>query len=182
MLQRQRHAGCPYPAHADAEQRAEGKQHCVRSGEAAEEREDREPEDREHQRELPTPLVCCGSGNHASDQAHHERHGAERAGEHCVNRERLLDVDEDEGEDGEVEAVEHPSEKRRAEGAPLVAGQLVVPPAFHALLLSLTSGRQPPTAGHLPPTEVEFRVSMQLLTRLQESGFAAWVASSPSLL
>src|SRR5207253_1569294 len=72
---------------------------------------------------LAAPLVGHRAGDDAASQTHDERHGAERAGEHGIDRERLLNVDEDERENGEVEAIEHPAEERGDERTPLIARQ-----------------------------------------------------------
>ncbi len=127
MLEDERHSGRPLAAHADAEERAQREQHRVRRREAAEKREEREPHDRQHQGKLAAPLVRGGAGRDATDQAHDERDGAQRAGQRAIDGEAVLDVDQDEGHDVEVERIDDPSEKHRPEGAPLIAADLSIP-------------------------------------------------------
>ena len=95
--------------------------------EPAEECKEREPQHRQHQRQLASPLVRSGPGERAADQPHDQRHRPERAGERAIDGEALLDVDDDEGEDVEVERVNDPAEEHRPEGAPLIARDLPVP-------------------------------------------------------
>ena len=92
-----------------------------RGREAAEKRKDRQPENRQHQRQLASPAVGHRAGHDATHEPHDERHGPECSSEHGIDRKCPLDVDQDERQDGEVEAIEHPAEERRGERTPLVA-------------------------------------------------------------
>ena len=127
VLDHQRHARRPLATHPNPKQRPEGEEHRVGGRESAERREHREPEDRQHQRQLAAPSIRSRASKRSADQAHHQRDRAQDPGQEAVNRERPLDVDQDEGEDREVEPVEHPAEKRRPERAPLIAVDLAVP-------------------------------------------------------
>ena len=143
VLERQRHAGRPDAAHADAEQRADREQHPVRRREAAEEREQRVPEDREHQRALAAPAIGRRAGADAAGDAEDQRDRAERARERLVDGEAALNVDEQKRQDGEVEAVEHPAEVGADERLPLRRGDLAIPGA---------SGRAVPRRGTRGPS------------------------------
>ena len=74
-------------------------------------------------------LSAIGAGDRAAHEPHHQRDRAERAGQRAIHGEALLDVDEDEGEDVEVERVDDPPEEHRPERAPLILGDLPVPGA-----------------------------------------------------
>ena len=68
LLEGQGHAGRPRAAHPDAEEGTECEEHRIRRREAAQEREQREPQDRQHQGQLPSPAVS----HHARPQAAHQ--------------------------------------------------------------------------------------------------------------
>ena len=98
-----------------------GEEHRVRRGEAAQEGEQREPEHRQHQGQLPSVAVRHHARAQPADQPEHQRHRAKRAGQRAVDGEALLDVDQDERQDGEVERVEQPGDEGGDEGLPLLA-------------------------------------------------------------
>jgi hypothetical protein len=94
---------------------------------AARRGEEGEPEDRQHERKLAAPLVGGRAREDAADQPHDEGDGAERAGQNGVDGEAFLDVDQDERQDGEIEAVERPSEEGTRECTPLLTCQVLIP-------------------------------------------------------
>src|SRR4029453_18319499 len=98
--------------HADAEQPAEREQHHVAAREPAQKREQRVPRDRKENRPLASPAIGRSAGADATDDAEEERDGAEQTRERFVDREALLDVDQNEGQDGKIKAAEHPPEER----------------------------------------------------------------------
>ena len=126
VFERQRHPGRPHPAHADAEEAAEGEQHHVGGRGAAQEREGGVPGDRKQDRALAAVAIGERAGADAADHPEQQRDRAEQPGQRLVHREALLDVGEDEGEDGEVERVEHPGGEGGEEGLPLSGGHLVL--------------------------------------------------------
>jgi hypothetical protein len=71
------------------------------------------------------------AGADAADHPEQQRDCAEQSGQRLVHREALLDVGEDEGEDREVERVEHPGGEGGEEGLPLSGGHLAVPRRRH---------------------------------------------------
>src|ERR1700761_1496366 len=71
----------PHAAHADAEERTEGEEHCVAGGKSTEQAEERNPNDAKHQRSFAAEAIGGGAGAESTDQAEHERDGAKRAGE-----------------------------------------------------------------------------------------------------
>ena len=121
MLDDERHAGRPFAAHADAEQRAKPEEHRVRRGEPAQKRKQREPQDRQHHRQLAAPSIRGRAGDGSANQAHQQRHGREQPRQPAIDREAVGDVDDDEREDVEVERVNDPADERGPEGAPLLA-------------------------------------------------------------
>ncbi len=123
VLQRQRHTRGPLSAHADAEQCPAHKQHGIRGRETAQHREDGKPQNGQNQGELASHAVGHRSCRRSANQAEHERDGSKRARQRVVDGEASLDVDEDERENGVVEAVQHPAEERRQKRPPLVGRQ-----------------------------------------------------------
>ena len=121
VLEDERHAGGPFAAHAEAEQRAQREQHRVRRREAAEaakienQRTDSISGSLRPHLSASVPAIVPPTSRMTSVTV------PERAGQRAVDREALLDVDEDEGEDVEVERVDDPPEEHRPEGAPLIA-------------------------------------------------------------
>ncbi len=133
VFERQRHSGRPHPAHPDPEQGAQREEHAVGIREAAEKREQRIPEDGEEQRRLAAPPVGGGARSHAAEHAADQRDAAERARQRLADREAALNVDQQEGQDREVERVEHPPEVGRGERAPLRRRDFPVPRRRRAL-------------------------------------------------
>ncbi len=102
----------PIPPHPDAKQRAEGEQGGVGRRKPAEHGEDREPDDGEDERQLAAPAIGGRARGGASDESKHQRDRAQCSGQGVVDGEAALNIGEHKCEDGEIEAVEHPSEKR----------------------------------------------------------------------
>ena len=65
--------------------------------------------------------------NHATNQAKEQRYSAEGSGECAVYRKALLNIKKNEGQNGEVEAVEHPPQKSGEERLPLLPVDLSIP-------------------------------------------------------
>jgi hypothetical protein len=99
-----------------------------------------EPQHRQHQRELASPLVGHRPGDRASHQTHDQRHRSERAGQRTIDSEALLNVDQDEGEDVEVERIDDPAQKDGPERTPLVRCDLPVPGTVARLILGARAG------------------------------------------
>jgi hypothetical protein len=85
--------------------------------------------------------------------------GSERTCEYGIDRKCFLNVDEDERQNREVEAVEHPAEKGRGKGAPLIARQFSESIGRGWLVVrgrhrdeSFIINHRPPTTDHQPPT------------------------------
>ena len=130
VLERERHARGPHAAHADAEERADREEHPVRRREAAEEREQRVPQNGKHQRAFAAPAIGRGAGADAAGDAEDQRDRAEQARERGIHREAPPDVDEQERDDREIESVEHPPHVGAGECLPLRGGDFAIPDAF----------------------------------------------------
>jgi len=127
VLERERHAGRPHAAHADAEERADREQHPIGGRKAAEEGEERVPQDRKHQRTLAAPAIRGRPGADAAGDAEDQRDRTEQARQRGIDREAPLNVDEQKRDDGEVESVEHPGHVGAEKRLPLRGRDVAVP-------------------------------------------------------
>jgi hypothetical protein len=124
MLQSQRQTRRPHAAHSNAEQRAECKEHGVVNGQAAQQAEERNPQDGQHQHGFSTEAVGRRANSKSTDQPEYQRSRAESSRESFIDRKTMLNIEKQKGEDREIEAVEEPPKKSGEEGAPLRKGQI----------------------------------------------------------
>ena len=123
MLERERHAGRPFAAHADPEQRAAREQHRVGRREPAEDvKSENQTMERmsgsfRPQRSAAVPAAAPPTRRNIRVTVPSAPASALSIGEAALN------IGENKGEDGEVEPVEHPAEERGVERALLIRRQ-----------------------------------------------------------
>ena len=110
-LHRQRTAEAPFAAHRDPEQRAQHQEDPEVRREGGERADDRIAEDIEHQRRLAAPTVADAAEDESADEPHRERQEQRVGDRRHFDAELLGDVLEQEGQQEEVERIEHPAEK-----------------------------------------------------------------------
>ena len=131
LLEGQWHTGGPHPAHADAKEAPHGEQHHVGRRHAAQQRKRRVPGDREQDWPLAAKAIRECPGADAAEHPEEERDRAQRTGQCLVHSEALLDINQDEREDGEVEGIKRPRGERGEEGFPLLTADFAVPRLRH---------------------------------------------------
>ena len=132
LFEGQRHARGPHAAHAETEQPAEREQHDVGGRTAAQERKARVPGDRKQDRALPSVAIRENARADAAEHPEEQGDRPEQAGQGPVDLEALLDVEQDERQDGEIKGVERPGRESGEKGLPLLPGDFPVPRLRHA--------------------------------------------------
>ena len=107
---RERAAKAPFAAHGDAEQRAQDQKDREVRRESGKRAEDRIAEDIQHQRRLASPSVAEPAEDEGADEPHRQRQEQGVGHRRHLDAELLGDVLEQEGQQEEVEGVEHPAE------------------------------------------------------------------------
>ena len=110
-LHRQRTAEAPFAAHGDAEQRPQDQEHDEVRREGGEGAEDRVAEDVQHQRRFASPPVAEAAEDEGADEPHRQRQEERIGDRRDLDAELLGDVLEQEGQEEEIERVEHPAEE-----------------------------------------------------------------------
>ena len=135
-LHRQRAAEPPFAAHRDTEQRSQNQEDPKVRRKGRERADDRIAEDVEHQRGLAPPYVADAAKDERADETHREGQEQCIGDRRHIDAELLGDVLEDEGQNEEIERVEHPAEIRGDDGLYLLRRQVVHnrPPLASALV------------------------------------------------